>query len=263
MTSLDKGRRRTDSSVKKIHESWKLNGNIFFELFLADLDEKMTSAGYRRKRNENESETVRRVNHLFNLWPSSAYFWIISSLEASKWSQITFCILTNILNSISERLDPNFEHIDISPMAKAITVACILIDKLKLSRWLDIGKVRCELGFYCYLYSLTHSLTQTDSIVAYASLGSKLQKSYWIIFYFLWMLSNSILLCHRMCKVTKESSGANKIMKNAIDFTSITLRWTSSSSQQSVFSTTSDGSQRSPNGGESLRSVYLVKIGPK
>ena len=33
VTSLDKGR-RTDVSVKKIHESWKLNGNIFFELFL-------------------------------------------------------------------------------------------------------------------------------------------------------------------------------------------------------------------------------------
>ena len=73
---------------------------------------------------------------------------------------------------------------------------------------------------------------------------------------------NSILLCHRMCKVTKESSGANKITRNAVNFTSITLRWTSSSSRQSVFSTTSDRSQRSPNGGKSLRSIYLVKIGP-
>ena len=39
VTSLDKGR-RTDVSVKKIHDSWKLNGNIFVELFLGDLDEK-------------------------------------------------------------------------------------------------------------------------------------------------------------------------------------------------------------------------------
>ena len=31
------------------------------------------------------------------------------------------------------------------------------------------------------------------------------------------------LLCDRMCKVTKESSGANKIMRNTIDFTSIVL----------------------------------------
>ena len=102
-------------------------------------------------------------------------------------------------------------------------------------------------------------------------------------FYLLWMLLEQHSLCHRMCKVTKESSGANKIMRNAINFTSITLRWTSSSSRQSVFSKTSDGSQRSPNGGESQRifskmsdgsqrspngsesqrSVYLVKIGPK
>ena len=66
-----------------------------------------------------------------------------------------------------------------------------------------------------------------------------------------------------MCKVIKETSRANKIMRNAIDLMSITLRWTSSSSRQSVFSTTLDGSQPLPNGGESWRSVYLVKIGPK
>ena len=80
---------------------------------------------------------------------------------------------------------------------------------------------------------------------------------------FLWMLLEQHPLCYLMCKVTKETSGVNKIMRNAIDLTSITLRWTSSSSQQSVFSMTLDGSQRSPNGGESRRSVYLVKIGPK
>ena len=37
-------------------DSWKLSGNIFFELFLTDLDENMTSAGYERHQNEN-SET--------------------------------------------------------------------------------------------------------------------------------------------------------------------------------------------------------------
>ena len=42
-------------------------------------------------------------------------------------------------------------------------------------------------------------------------------------------------LCHRMCKVTKETSGASKIRRNAIDLTSITLRWTSSRSRQPVF----------------------------
>ena len=45
VTSLDKGR-RTNFCVKKVHESWKLNVNIFFELLLGDLDEKFTSAGY-------------------------------------------------------------------------------------------------------------------------------------------------------------------------------------------------------------------------
>ena len=63
---------------------------------------------------------------------------------------------------------------------------------------------------------------------------------------FLWMLLEQHPLCHRMCKVIKETSGANKIMRNAIDLTSITFRWTSSSSWQSVFSTTLDGSKRSP-----------------
>ena len=46
------------------------------------------------------------------------------------------------LDSISETFAPNFEQIDISPTMSAITsitVACILIDKLKLSRWPAIG----------------------------------------------------------------------------------------------------------------------------
>ena len=75
---------------------------------------------------------------------------------------------------------------------------------------------------------------------------------------FLWMLLSQHPLCHHMCNL-----GANKIMRNAINLTSITLRWILNSSRQSVFSTTSDGSQQSPNDGKSRRSVYLVKIGPK
>ena len=52
-------------------------------------------------------------------------------------------------------------------------------------------------------------------------------------------------------------------MRNAINLTSITFRWTSSNSRQSIFSTTLDGSHdRQENGGKS-RSVYLVKIGSK
>ena len=72
---------------------------------------------------------------------------------------------------------------------------------------------------------------------------------------FLWMLLEQHPLCHRTCKVTKETSEANKIMRNAIDLTSITFRWTSSSSQQSVFSTMLAGlkdRQVSYNGGQSF-----------
>ena len=105
----------------------------------------MTSAGLTE---ENETKKARRyeeliiysicgLHHVLINYKLKAYFWVISALEASKWFQITFCILTNILNSISERFGPNFEQIDISLTVLAITsvtVACILIDKLKLSR---------------------------------------------------------------------------------------------------------------------------------
>ena len=46
--------------------------------------------------------------------------------------------------------------------------------------------------------------------------------------WFLWMLLHVHVeqhpLCHHMCKVIKETSGANKIMRNAIDLTSILFR---------------------------------------
>ena len=78
---------------------------------------------------------------------------------------------------------------------------------------------------------------------------------------FLWMLLEKHPLCHHMCKVTKETSGANKIMRNAIDSTSITFQWTSSSSRQSVFSTTTIAKKTEENGSQSRKSDYLVKIG--
>ena len=40
---------------------------------------------------------------------------MVKGLKASKWSQITLCILTNVLTSISERFCPNFEQINIPP----------------------------------------------------------------------------------------------------------------------------------------------------
>ena len=65
-----------------------------------------------------------------------------------------------------------------------------------------------------------------------------------------------------MCKVTKNTSGASKIMRNAIDSTSITFGWTSSSSRQSVFSTTTIAKKTEENGFLSRKSDSLVKIGP-
>ena len=67
-------------------------------------------------------------------------------------------------------------------------------------------------------------------------------------------------LCHRMCKVTKETLEANKIIRNAIDSTSITFRWTSSSSRQSVFSKTTIAKKTEENGSQSRKSDYLVKM---
>ena len=56
-----------------VREKKKLNGNIFVELFSRDLDEKMTSASYKRERNKNKAAPCEADN-LFNLFttcPSS------------------------------------------------------------------------------------------------------------------------------------------------------------------------------------------------
>ena len=82
---------------------------------------------------------------------------MISALQGSNWSQVTFCILTNVLTSIPERFCPIFEQISISPREDAINhEAPIFCHAFKLPDG-QIGKVRCGLGFYCY----THSLRRT------------------------------------------------------------------------------------------------------
>ena len=59
VTSLTK-EDETTFRMKKIHERWKLNGNIFFELFSGDLDEQMTSAGYwRRKKQKRKRDGAK------------------------------------------------------------------------------------------------------------------------------------------------------------------------------------------------------------
>ena len=75
---------------------------------------------------DTENQQFHRVAFGTKTKIYTAHFWINSALEASYWSQITFCILANVLTSISERFCPNFEQINISPTATATTVACIL-----------------------------------------------------------------------------------------------------------------------------------------
>jgi len=108
-----------------------LNGNIFFELFSTDLDERLALAGYKKDQEKKQNKTAEQADNISSRGfqhenENAAYFWINSALEASNWSQITFCILTNVLTSISERLCPNFEQINISPTETTITVACML-----------------------------------------------------------------------------------------------------------------------------------------
>jgi len=91
----------------------------------------MASAGYKKDQEKKQNKTAEQANNISSRGfqhknENTAYFWINSALEASNWSQTTFCILTNVLTSISERFCPNFEQINISPTVTAITVACIL-----------------------------------------------------------------------------------------------------------------------------------------
>jgi len=88
-----------------------LNGNIFSELFLTDLDERLTSAGYKKDQEKKQNKTAEQADNISSrgFWhenENTAYFWINSALEASNWSQITFCILTDVLISISESFAP-------------------------------------------------------------------------------------------------------------------------------------------------------------
>ena len=127
----------------------------------------MTSAGYTE---ENETKKQARQCEkpiIYSIWAfvtfksKKAYFWIISALEASNLSQRhfdTFCILTNALNSFSERFGSIFEQINISPMATAITVACILIYYLDKALPMACNRQSSSWVRILLLHSLTHLL---------------------------------------------------------------------------------------------------------
>ena len=84
---------------------------------------------------------VGRANNLFilgiyHVQVQNAYLWIISALETSNLSHVTFFILTNALD-----LAPRFEQISISSTVTAMMILCILITTLtKGSRGGDMTK---------------------------------------------------------------------------------------------------------------------------
>ena len=63
---------------------------------------------------------------------NKAFFWIISPLEGSKWSQITLCILSNVLTSISERFCLNFEQINIPPRPPPVIFPLEYLGRVRL-----------------------------------------------------------------------------------------------------------------------------------
>ena len=88
--------------------------------------------GSKRERNKKQNKTAEQADNISSHGfrhenENTAYFWINLALEASNRSQITFCILKNVLTSISERFCPNFEQINISSTVTAITVAAITV----------------------------------------------------------------------------------------------------------------------------------------
>ena len=68
-----------------------MNGKIFFELFLGDLDEKMTSARYTRKRNKKQSEEP-----------------IICSIYGLRLIQILRSLLLDNFSLRSQQMVPNY-----------------------------------------------------------------------------------------------------------------------------------------------------------
>ena len=85
-----------------------LNGDIFSELFLSNLDEKITSAGYEKRKTAKQAILPDNIL-VFTFWRFTRktemqlnVLWIISALVASNWSQITVFILAKVLTSIAQ-----------------------------------------------------------------------------------------------------------------------------------------------------------------
>ena len=114
ITKHNRNRRFGQKKPKIRPESCKLNGNIFSEIFfLIDLDEKMISTGYRRQKNQKQSETVIIYSN-YSPWRTSRTRWksfLLDnfSLRSQQHVPNYFVAPTNVLTSISERFGHNFQ----------------------------------------------------------------------------------------------------------------------------------------------------------
>jgi len=66
-----------------------LNGNIFFELFSTDLDERLALVGYKKDQEKKQNKTAEQADNISSRGfrhenENAAYFWINSALEASN-----------------------------------------------------------------------------------------------------------------------------------------------------------------------------------
>ena len=100
VTSLDLVERRSPIVI----------GKHLFPTFLRSFWRENYLGSLQKRTKQKKSETVRKANNLVNLGLRRVQVkksllldnCSLRTREASNWSPVTFCILTNVLNSISE-----------------------------------------------------------------------------------------------------------------------------------------------------------------
>ena len=123
--------------------SWKLNGNIFFELFVSDLDQKNDLGGLRTTQKRKQKQRYRLSdkpiiiqNSPFGVLHAKRKYSLTLdnfSLSSHNWSQSTFFILVDVLTSICERFWASFDQINIPPRRPSISSSEYLIQPLWLA----------------------------------------------------------------------------------------------------------------------------------
>ena len=89
-------------------DSWKLSGNIFFGLFLTDLDENMTSAGYERHQNENSATRLSDKLTIIQFRPrGDSHARLKNSLSLDNFSRVSRKLRTQKQTSDLRPQTPN------------------------------------------------------------------------------------------------------------------------------------------------------------